>query len=249
VEEIRPSGVSQIVRTWLPFDGAMPMRRRRSDNALAGEVYELAALADGSLSDERRSQLEASIAASPELRERLAEQQRALFLTRNAVAEAEAPERLRRRIDAHRQPRKRFAPRGLAIAGTAAAVAAAVVIGVLAFSGGSSAGFRAALASTSLAPGAHGAATLTRRPSGWRVELDATGLPRLAGGAYYEAWLRNDAGVLVPIGTFNDGRHVTLWAGVAPTLFTTLTVTREQADGDQSSSGEKVLIGTVTRRG
>ena len=52
--------------------------------------------------------------------------------------------------------------------------------------------------------------------------------------------------MLVPIGTFNDGRNVTLWAGVSPKRFTTLTVTRERADGDQSSSGEKVLVGTVT---
>ena len=51
--------------------------------------------------------------------------------------------------------------------------------------------------------------------------------------------------MLVPIGTFNEGRKVTLWAGVPPTDFTTLSVTREQADGDQSSSGEKVLVGTV----
>ena len=49
----------------------------------------------------------------------------------------------------------------------------------------------------------------------------------------------------MPVGTFNEGRKVTLWAGVPPTDFTTLTVTREQADGDQSSSGEKVLVGTV----
>jgi len=51
--------------------------------------------------------------------------------------------------------------------------------------------------------------------------------------------------VLVPIGTFNEGQNVTLWAGVSPVDFTTLTVTRERADGDQSSSGEKVLVGTV----
>ena len=54
--------------------------------------------------------------------------------------------------------------------------------------------------------------------------------------------------MLVPVGTFNEGHHVTLWAGVAPTAFTTLTVTREQADGDQSSPGEKVLVGTVSTR-
>jgi hypothetical protein len=54
---------------------------------------------------------------------------------------------------------------------------------------------------------------------------------------------------LVPIGTFNEGYHVILWAGVSPTAFTKLTVTRERADGDQRSSGEKVLVGTVgTRR-
>ncbi|HET9765979.1 MAG TPA: anti-sigma factor, partial [Thermoanaerobaculia bacterium] len=73
--------------------------------------------------------------------------------------------------------------------------------------------------------------------------------PRLEGGRFYEAWLRNADGVLVPIGTFNEGRNVTLWAGVPPKEFTTLTVTREQADGDQASSGDKVLVGTVDTGG
>ena len=41
------------------------------------------------------------------------------------------------------------------------------------------------------------------------------------------------------------GHEVTLWAGVSPKDFPTLTVTRERADGDQASSGEKVLVGTV----
>ena len=228
----------------------MPMRHRRTDNASDDETVELAALADGSLSPERRSQLEARVAASSELSDRLAEQEQALALTRRAVAEVEAPEGLRRRIDAARQPQTTRSPRRLAIAGAAAAIAAAAAIGAVALtSGGSADRFRAALAPTSLAPGARGEATLTRQPSGWQVKLDATGLPRLASGAFYEAWLRNDAGVLVPIGTFNEGRGVTLWAGVAPTHFTTLTVTRERADGDQSSSGEKVLVGTVTGSG
>ena len=77
--------------------------------------------------------------------------------------------------------------------------------------------------------------------SGWRIELDAE-LPRLDGGEFYEAWLRNDAGTLVPIGTFNEGDDVVLWAGVSPLEFTTFTVTREMADGDQASSGERVLM-------
>ena len=49
----------------------------------------------------------------------------------------------------------------------------------------------------------------------------------------------------MPIGTFNEGEDVVLWAGVSPLEFTTLTVTRERADGDQESSGDRVLIGTL----
>jgi hypothetical protein len=223
----------------------MPKRRRPSEN----ETYELAALADGSLSRERQEELEARVAASPELSEQLAEQQQAVVLMRGAVAEADAPPALRRRIETQRRSPSR-APRRLALAGAAAALAAAAAIASVALTGGASDdGFHAALAPTSLTPGARGEATLTRHPSGWRIELDATGLPRLADGAFYEAWLRYEGGVLVPIGTFNDGRDVTLWAGVAPDASTMLTVTRERADGDQGSSGEKVLVGTVTRNG
>jgi hypothetical protein len=36
---------------------------------------------------------------------------------------------------------------------------------------------------------------------------------------------------------------------VSPRLFSTLTVTREQADGYQTSSGEKVLVGRVNTGG
>lgn len=52
-------------------------------------------------------------------------------------------------------------------------------------------------------------------------------------------------GTLVPIGTFHDGDHVVLWAGVALEQFPTLTVTEEDADGNQASSGRRVLVGTV----
>ena len=105
--------------------------------------------------------------------------------------------------------------------------------------------FQASLAATNLAPGAGGNATLTKSSSGWRIDLNATGLPRLDSGRFYEAWLRNSGGVLVPVGTFNVGPKVTLWAGVSPKDFPTLSVTRELADGEQGSSGEKVLVGTV----
>ena len=213
-------------------------------------MAELAALADGSLASERRAALEARVAASAELADRLVEQQRAVALARSAVNGVEAPAALRARIDAQRRVRRVRVPRRLVLIGAAATVVLAVAIGLVVLrSGTSGERFHAALASTDLVPGARGEATLTKTASGWRIELDATGLPRLAGGRFYEAWLRNPAGVLVPIGTFNEGRSVTLWAGVSPKLFATLTVTREQADGDQTSSEEKVLVGKVNTGG
>jgi hypothetical protein len=213
-------------------------------------MAELAALADGSLAPERRAALEARVAASSELADRLVEQQRAVALARSAVNGVEAPAALRARIDAQRRVRRVWVPRRLVLIGAPAIAALAVAIGVVVFEpGASSERFHAALAATGQVPGARGEATLTRSDSGWRIELDATGLPRLAGGRFYEAWLRNPAGVLVPIGTFNEGRSVTLWAGVSPKLFATLTVTRERADGDQTSSGEKVLVGRVNTGG
>ena len=226
------------------------MRRRREGKAGGQETAELAALADGSLAPERRAALEAQVAASSELADRLAEQQRAVALARSAVDGVEAPAILRARIEAQRRVRHVRVPRRPVLIGAAATAVLAVAVGLAVFSSGTSRErFQAALAPTDVLPAARGEASLTKTSSGWRIELDATGLPRLDRGRFYEAWLRNPAGVLVPLGTFNDGRDVTLWAGVSPKDFTTLTVTREQADGDQASSGEKVLVGTVNTGG
>jgi hypothetical protein len=221
------------------------MRRRGEDEAAREEMAELAALADGSLAPERRAALAARVAASSDLADRLAEQQRAITLMRGAAAEVEAPAGLRRRIDLQRARRERPRRRVVAVGSAVTVVLAVVVALAVLRTGTQNERFRAALAPTALAPGAGGEATLTKTSSGWRIDLDATGLPRRDGGLFYEAWLRNSAGVLVPIGTFNEGRKVTLWAGVSPKDFPSLTVTREPADGDQASSGEKVLVGTV----
>ena len=206
----------------------------------------MAALADGSLAPHRRAVVEAQVAGSTELADRLAEQQRAVALAQSAAAEVVAPAALRAGIEKQRRTsRARPARRGVVIgAGAAAAVAAVIAIAVV-DSGTSGEHLKAALGPTALDPGARGDATLVQTSSGWRITLAATGLPRLDGGRFYEGWLRNRAGVLVPIGTFNEGRNVTLWAGVSPKDFPTLTITRERADGDQASSGQKVLIGTV----
>jgi len=226
------------------------MNRRRDDETGGDDLADLAALADGSLAPERRATLEARVAASPELAERLAEQQRAVALAWSAAEQVSAPASLRAHIERQRRAQRTRVPRRVVLVGAAAAAALAVAAVVGVFGSSTSAErFHANLAATSLARGAAGRATLTKTTSGWRIELDASGLPRLDAGRFYEAWLRNAAGVLVPIGTFNEGRKVTLWAGVSPKQFTTLTVTRERADGDQASSGEKVLVGTVDTGG
>jgi anti-sigma-K factor RskA len=205
------------------------------------ELAELAALADGSLDPKRRAAAAARVARSPELAALLAEQKRALALTNHAAATTEAPHALRARITGEQRRPRRAA---LVAAFATATLAAAVGAGILS-SGRSADPLRVALRPTAVVPDAAGEATMTKTLSGWRIRLRARGLPRLDRGRFYEAWLRNKRGVLVPVGTFNEGTDVTLWAGVAPTHFTGVTVTRERDDGNQASSGEKVLTGTV----
>lgn len=131
----------------------------------------------------------------------------------------------------------------------AVAAALVVVVGTGAFLAGRGGGggerLAMALAAPEGAAARTGRAELERTDSGWRIELDAPGLPRLDGGRFYEAWLRHPDGTLVPIGTFNEGDDVVLWAGVSPRDFPTLTVTEEAADGNQASSGRRVLVGTL----
>jgi hypothetical protein len=149
----------------------------------------------------------------------------------------------------HRAPVRRRSRR-LAYAILGAAAVALLAVGIARVAGrdvASPVQYAASLHGTTLAPHASGDATLTRTTSGWQIRLHATGLPRRDNGTYYEAWLKNDAGHVVPIGTFNDGDNVTLWSAVPPSSFPTLTVTREVDDGDQSSSGQVVVIGAAHR--
>src|SRR4051812_4263364 len=175
------------------------MRRHPHDGAGSAEPAELTALADGSLTPERRAALEAMVAADPELADRLAEQQRAVALTRAAAGEVEAPPSLRTRVAGQREPARRARTRRRLLAiGVAVPVVLAVAVGLrVATSGTGGETLHAALAPTEILPGAGGDVTLTKTDSGWRIELDATGLPRRDGALFYQAWLRNAAGLLV----------------------------------------------------
>jgi hypothetical protein len=133
--------------------------------------------------------------------------------------------------------RKNRRPWLVALAGVAAAAVIALVAVVAFRDTGSSPDFSLALPS--------GTVEFTKHDSGWQIYLDVSDLPRLDNGRFYEAWLKK-GDVLVPVGTFNEGRMVTLWAGVSPKDFTMFTVTREAADGNQASSGDRVLAGTIT---
>ena len=225
----------------------MPLRRRPRDENGGQELAELAALADGSLAPERRAALEARVAASPELADRLAEQQRAVTLATSAAAEVEAPAALRTRVDARRRERRRPRPSRLVAIGPQRPR----------WPPPSASGW----AYSVRAPPVRASTPPLQRPT-WRraptARRRSRRRPRAGGSSStppgFLAW-RADAstrrgcairaGVLVPVGTFNEGRKVTLWAGVSPQNFTTFTVTREQADGDQASSGQKVLVGNV----
>ena len=103
-----------------------------------------------------------------------------------------------------------------------------------------------ALSGTPLAPQASAVAHIRTTPLGLEIRLDVTGLPTTQSGHFYQAWLKGPSG-LVPIGTFHTGDgEIILWSGVALDIHPTLTVTIQADNGDAASSGERVLVGTLT---
>jgi len=105
--------------------------------------------------------------------------------------------------------------------------------------------FSAELIPTGLVDDVDGSIELTSFDSGLRIELDAPSLPRREGDQFYEAWLRTEDGLLIPVGTFHDGERVTLWAGVDRDRVVAFSITRERAvpadSVDQRTSGDVVL--------
>lgn len=120
---------------------------------------------------------------------------------------------------------------------------AGVGIGLLAADDGG--GETVALDGTDLAAGASATARLEEQPAGLRVLLDVDGLAPAAVGRYYQAWVRNDAGGAVTIGTFHNhgADEVELWAGVDAATYPIITVTLQQVGGGAESSGQVVLQG------
>jgi Anti-sigma-K factor rskA len=206
---------------------------------LSGEPVDSLTAQERAELDEVRALLEAPAAweePDPGLEERVVA---AIAAEAGAVAGPKAVNQVRTRWRLRRPV--------LVFGGLATAAAAIAVALVLALGSSSPAPLRFAMvvSGTSLAPAAHGSATLTKTQSGWRIELSATGLPHLANGRYYQAWLKNPAGILVPVGTFNDAQRVTLWSGAPVTQFRSFSVTVQQANGNPVSSGRRVLVGTA----
>ena len=158
----------------------------------------------------------------------------------HAVLEAPAIEAPGAAPTARRRPR-------LMLSLVAAAAAVAIVVGAVAVvRRGPTPMFKSRLTATALAPAAHARAEVYRNTAGFHVTLEASGLAKLPAGEYYQAWLKNASGILVPIGSFSssDGM-ITLWSGVSPREFNTMSVTIEKTDGDPNSSGRRVLAGPV----
>src|SRR5437763_5555767 len=101
------------------------------------ELAELSALADGTLDPAHRADIEARVAASPELRELYERERGIVDVLRRASATDRAPERLRARIDARRpRPRTIALKRGGYAGALVGALAAAAVAIVLVLPGG-----------------------------------------------------------------------------------------------------------------
>lgn len=103
----------------------------------ARELRELSALADGTLDPNRREEVAARIAASPELTALYERERRVVEMVRDAGLNVHAPAGLRARIEAQRPKRSVAARRRISYGGALAGALAAVVLAlVLALPGG-----------------------------------------------------------------------------------------------------------------
>jgi hypothetical protein len=97
----------------------------------ATELADLSALADGTIDPARKADVEARIAASPDLSALYERERRVVDALHQVRATERAPASLRTKIEASRPSRRTAARRRFAYAGTAAAALAAVVLALV----------------------------------------------------------------------------------------------------------------------
>jgi hypothetical protein len=142
--------------------------------------------------------------------------------------------------------RRRRVPQWAIGVASAAAIAIAVLAGLGVHRTEAHPVFEAELTATALARGAGASAEMYHSDAGFRVTLDAHGLPALPAGEYYQAWLRDATGTVVPIGTFSTSQgDITLWSGVSARNFPMVSVTVEPTDNEPAPSAQRVLTGVM----
>lgn len=116
-----------------------------------------------------------------------------------------------------------------------------------AVTGGSSAGLP--LTATVLAPGASGEVWRERAGVNIRIELAARGLPELREDEYYEMWYAKENDERISCGAFRAQPEgcttVNFMTPINAVAYPKIEVTRQAANWNPESSGEKVLTGEL----
>lgn len=123
---------------------------------------------------------------------------------------------------------------------------AVVALVWVALSGGTAA--VVTLAGTDLEPAANGVAQLSQTGAGWSIEIDVADLPPADTGYYYEAWVWNDTGDGVSIGTFHlrgGPEPVQLWAGVDVADYPWIWITLQKEGAGAAVSDQVVMRGRI----
>jgi anti-sigma-K factor RskA len=208
----------------------------------------------GELDPEARRRMERRIAEDPELRAR-AESLSPLVSSLQALPpvawEAIGADRGEPKSTPAPAPHRfrRLTPRVAIALATAAIVlfAAGIGAGMLLERGSGPSGAKVALDPL---PGQSSAASGTARVNGSeRLDLVVTGLPRNAGGSYYEAWLMSSTTKLVPIASFtvdSDGRaHLQLTLPEPASSYRYIDISRQLPRDGTAHSGDSVLRGAT----
>lgn len=107
---------------------------------------------------------------------------------------------------------------------------------------------RVTLAGTELEPSANGIAQLSPTGAGWSIEIEVADLPPAGDGYYYEAWVWNETGDGVSIGTFHlrgGPEPVQMWAGVDVAEYPWIWISLQREGGGAEVSDQVVMRGKL----